>query len=333
MFRLVAATLVAFIWKRQLYRVRLFSLVDDWVCLDHKAGECLFRHDNDWIGSHFSCLHWLVEVHVHKVFASLIGSFENFWLKSAFCDLVVCTPKTLMSHWKRRSAFIGKLRASAGASCWQADWILFRSHSLCSWRNRDAIKVRLIANNTLVKHQRRRWRKGLLESNCLIRWHITSSILGMPACTKANADLADLAVDAVSGQHFGLVDQEDRIVINVDFSLRQCFDQALRHTCFALAFCPQYFIGLLGSITLLGALWPWSFIYSLRSINLDLLICMIAINSVIIFLVSSNILDWDFRHFELLTANLDLNYLRGAPCLIFLGLHTQRNTPSYSWAF
>ena len=49
----------------------------------------------------------------------------------------------------------------------------------------------------------------------------------MPGRTEADADLADLAVDAIFGEHFGLVDQEDRVVIDVDFSLHQLYNQIL----------------------------------------------------------------------------------------------------------
>jgi hypothetical protein len=45
--------------------------------------------------------------------------------------------------------------------------------------------------------------------------------------TEADADLADLAVDAIFGEHFGLVDQENRVVIDVDFSLRQLYNKIL----------------------------------------------------------------------------------------------------------
>jgi hypothetical protein len=43
----------------------------------------------------------------------------------------------------------------------------------------------------------------------------------VPGRTEADADLADLAMDAIFGENLRLVDQQDRVVIDVDFSLRQ----------------------------------------------------------------------------------------------------------------
>jgi hypothetical protein len=58
----VASTLIAFFGYLQSDRLWNFSLVDDRVRLDHKAGIFLLRHDDDRIGSDFNSLHWLLEV-------------------------------------------------------------------------------------------------------------------------------------------------------------------------------------------------------------------------------------------------------------------------------
>jgi hypothetical protein len=47
----------------------------------------------------------------------------------------------------------------------------------------------------------------------------------VPGRTEADADLADLAVDAIFGENLRLVDQQNRVVIDVDFSLRQSNNQ------------------------------------------------------------------------------------------------------------
>jgi len=70
-----------------------------------------------------------------------------------------------------------------------------------------------------------RWRWGrLLQSHRLGREN-TPSLSSMPSCAEADADLTDLAVDSITSQHFRLVDQEDSVVIDVDFSLRQSHNQ------------------------------------------------------------------------------------------------------------
>ena len=47
----------------------------------------------------------------------------------------------------------------------------------------------------------------------------------MPSRAEADANLTDLPMDAISGEHLRLVDQQDRVVIDVDFSLRQSYNQ------------------------------------------------------------------------------------------------------------